>query len=288
MNSNLVLQEAIGPFDVYCYGFGNPGATGKGYILGFVLSSVKKKKILSHQGSQTLDKINAFDLAEVKETNIGQINLIQVSSFCGPTGLIWGYHLVKPRNLYQSHPLGIKSTSLHPKIKVYSAGPLFEASKTLLGTVEKPHFPIIPGSHLPSAYKTIEQEGPSHLFASIAIGIAKNRERHANLLMEDVGQIPLSEDTFLKQKLYKKQILQKLADSVVIIGQNQKVEYKEIFVAISDVIVKKGEIGCALIAAPYITLAKKAYHLKTQRSLSEINIDTWRQLVKPYFLCYNK
>jgi histidine decarboxylase len=284
MNVKSVFKEAISPFRQYCYGFCNPASSGKGYILGFVLSAVKTKQGLSHQGSHMLDKINAFDLAEVAETNIGQTNMIKVSSFCGPTGLIWGYHLAKHNNLYQPHPLGVQETSLEPKLKVYSANPLFQAFKILLGTVDEPHFPILPGSHLPCAYKTIEAEGPVHIFASIAIGIVKNRERQANLLMEDVGGIPLTEDTPEKQALYKKQVLQKLADSVVVIGRNQKVDYKEVFVEITDIQVNKGEVGCALIAAPYITLAQQAVNLGTNKSLLETDINQWKQLAQENFL----
>lgn len=285
INKKFLVQRALSPFQKYCSGFrGDPD---KSYILGFVLSVVKMKERLSHSGSWLLDKINALDLAEVESVNMGQVNLIKISSFCGPNGLIWGYDLVPPCNLYQKHPLRIEETSFRPKVKVYSAQPLLQAFKTLLGTVKEPHFPIFPGSHLFSAYRTIISKGPDNIFASLAVGIAKDRTKRACVLMEDIGRIPVPK----KDKAdYKKEILQKIVDSVVVIGRNNNIEFKEIFVEAFDIEIEKGEVGCALVAAPYLTLAQQAIELKGRVSFLEVNLEQWQELIKEKFLinCLNR
>lgn len=72
-------------------------------ILGINYAVTKTEKQFFHDGSTVLDQINAFDLAEIANANIGQINLIKVSSFCGPGSLIWGYDIAKAERIAPSH-----------------------------------------------------------------------------------------------------------------------------------------------------------------------------------------
>ena len=78
----------------YCEGYFST-ALGNSYLLGVNYAVAKVRKQFGHEGSSVLDEINAFDMAEITNANVGQINAIKVSSFCGPRGHIWGYDICK-------------------------------------------------------------------------------------------------------------------------------------------------------------------------------------------------
>lgn len=259
-NTKDLILKALSPYDEYSEGYGNTGSSGNSYVLGFHLGTASVKTEFSHIGSIMLDEINAFDLAETKGPYIGQINMSTVSSFCGPQGLVLGYDIMQPKNLYKESygKVEFKGT----KAMVYSLEPLIDATEKMFGTVDKRVFPLRPGSHVPFANKTIKADEPCIIFSCMAIGIAEDREKDACLLMEDVGKI---ENKGLGPYIqFKEEIIEKLAKSVLAIGHNQRVKYKEIFAGIRFQVVKKGEVGCALVAAPYFTLARN--------SLSKFNL----------------
>jgi histidine decarboxylase len=119
--------------------------------------------------------------------------------------------------------------------------------------------------------------GPGRIYAGIALGIATDRRQNANLLMEDMGLIPDLNGGGKNLDKYKSQIITNLAKSVLEIGSNQKVEYSEIFTGIIDVYVNSGEVGCALVAAPYILLAQNA--LPKPKNLLDMTLDEWESEV---------
>ena len=274
MNKLKLLHGALSPYENYCDGFGSPGATGNSYLLGVVLGVGKDKIQYSHPGSNILDKINVFDLAEVEGAYIGQLNMSIVSSFCGPQGLIWGYDIAAAR--YQEElKLDQELTNIHnERVAVYSAWPLIEATQSLFGTRDHKLFPLRPGAHVPFAGKNFTFEGPKIVYSGIGLGIPEDRDLNAVLLMEDMGWIPPmgSKENFAK---YKSMLLSYLSQSVIKVGENQKVAYREIYVAVKALTVQVGEIGCALVAAPYFTLAKNAY----VADLDRITISEWQQSV---------
>lgn len=253
------LSQSIAPYDNNCDGYGNLGATGNGYLLGVFLGVGKTEKKFSHQGSKMLDEINAFDIAETDGPYIGQINMSIVSSFCGPQGAIWGYDLVKAQNLRvrperSSYPQTATLGDL--AIPVYPIEPLIDATRFLFGSVDKRNFNLKPGAHVPCAGKNIKIDHPGIVYSGVAIGIPKDRSAAACLLMEDVGFIPLEHKENLVE--YEDMLRQRLANSILEIGKNQLVEYQEVFVGVKSIEVNEGEVGCALVACPYFTLAKKA------------------------------
>ncbi len=235
------------------------------YVLG-IYSAVTKSKIkFSHAGSSVLDSINVFDLAEIREGNIGQINMIKVSSFCGPKGLIWGYDICRTD---KKEPLFL-GTDILSLIPVYDISPLAEAFTRLVGTVDYPRFPILPGSHVPCAMKSIVGKGECILYCALGLGIAMNREKKACLLMEDVGKIPHTE--YNNKEDYKKMILRKLVLSILEVGRNQRIKFKEVFLGIKTIRVYKNEIACALVASPYIAVAEAALPRHIDCFNSDIN-----------------
>lgn len=268
-----ILSGGISPYENYCDGYGNSLSTGNAYLLGLVLSVGKSVKKFSHSGSKMLDEINVFDIAETTETYIGQINMSLVSSFCGLNGLIWGYdicrtksNLVYQKELFRANLDGISAP-------VYSVSPVLKATKNLFGTLEKKKFPLLPGSHVPCAGKNIKMEGPGIIYASIAIGIPEIRNEDACLLMEDVGIIP---DVIVANiSRYRDYINKNISNSVLQIGINQRVKYKKILVGAKLIIVKEGEIACALVAAPYFTIAKNAIINGSLNKMLEVDLETW-------------
>lgn len=255
---------AFSKYGDFCEGYA-PGQDGK-YILCLKFGIGVAKKQFGHQGSATLDQINAFDKAEVEGANLGQINMVTVSSFSGPGGLIWGYDLLSlPK---------IEIPELNQGgVKVYSGEPLVFATEQLVGTVTKPIFPVLPGSHVLCASKNIKKTGPCLIYAAIGLGIAEDRN-NACLMMEDVGEI--------EKKNYSTEYVLKIKDnlvkSVLEVGKNQRVKYKEVFVIVKVHDIKEDEIGCALVASPYLSLPKKLKRIVSKDS--KLNLGTWKQFLE--------
>lgn len=255
-----ILQEAEGIHENHCSGFFE--SRNNSYIVGLNLSTAKVKQDLGHGGSNTLNEINAFDKAEVADINLGQINVITVSSFCGPKGLLLGVDLLPPKNFdfFKINSLSNK------KCNVYDMKPLINATRELLGTLKDKRFPIFPGSHIPCAGKSIQKNGPCELYSAIAIGIPENREVDACLLMEDVGVIQ-------EQKI--NDIKRYLVNSIESIGQNQSINYKSIFIGIETIDTKPGETGCALVFAPYLSFPKKI--VRQAESFVSETLEEWQE-----------
>lgn len=301
---------AISPYDNYCDGFGSPGASGNNYLTGIVLEVGITDIKYSHGGSMVLDSILSFDKAEVESVNMGQINMITVSSFCGLAGLIWGHDIAKHPKIHQKHQLFPKGyvhdDYFRLKVPVYSAIPLKEATYRLFGTISKKRFPLLPGAHVPCAGKHINLKGPKHIYAALGLGIAKNRDKDACVFMEDIGELIVMEkdnktirfvannkefdysdkvlDFHEQIAKSKSKILENIATAVLEIGKNQKIEFKEIFVDIVDIIINENQIGCALVAAPYFTLAKNAVPYAKVGNLTELDLFLWEKEVGKNFI----
>lgn len=269
-NANEIVKKTIGTEKSYCDGYFN--GNNNHYIAGLTISIGTADAQLSHPGSKILDEINVFDIAETAENvgaNIGQINLITVSSFCGPSGLLWGYEICS--NQKRKKEIS-RYTHNGKEIPVYDADFLIDAFKCLVGTVSEPRFPILPGAIVPCANKKLIAEGEKHLYGCVGIGIPEDRAKNAILFMEDVGTIE-SEYTAAE----KTRIMNLMAKAIFEIGKNNKVEYKELLISIKELKIEKGKIGCVLVAAPYIRLAQDA--VPKDMELSEVDIDEWEKRV---------
>lgn len=266
------MQIPLSSQDLYCEGYGNPSSSGNGYLLGFVLGVGKTKTAKTLINSQFLDGIVAFDAAEVEDTMIGQINMITVSSFCGPLGLIWGYDLARHDNLRLHHELA-PSEIVYKGVKtpVFSLKPLLEATRALYGSVGSQRFNLLPGSHVPCAARYVNSSNPGYLYCSISIGIPQDRSQNACLLMEDAG---LLEDEGVASK---KALLEQSTQSIMRVGENQKVSFAEIFTDIKTIKIEKNEAGCALVAAPYFTLAKNAVSGFPKKMLYDMKLSDWEE-----------
>jgi histidine decarboxylase len=246
------------------------------YFVAFNVSAAITDNQFSHAGSRLLDETNAFDLAEVAHMNLGQLNLVQVSSFCGPEGLIWGYDVAVPANLRDQQLFSTEDADGRP-VPVYEAEPLMEAATALFGTVSAPQYPIAPGSHCPAAWKATVVDQPGTVFACLAFGIAHDRQTHACCLMEDTGH--LSPALAAENPDWTDRARQAAAESVLAVMHNQGGRCREVFVSLATVPVLSGQVGCALLLAPYFRLAQQACPPAGAAALKELSLSDWTALV---------
>ena len=280
LNEGLTIEDvvngAIGPFDSYCDGYGNPGASGLGYI------SVLTLQIgtVTSDMDEVLQEIVAYDRAEAGGTYIGQINMITASSFNGVNGAVWGYHIAKAEAIANNslQPLFMKKRSDGTEIPVYSVQPLLDAGKRLLGTVGQRRFPLLPGAHVRCAVKSETAEGPTFIWSAIALAIAEDRNVAANLFIEDAGHSTLQSEedrTRFLDRLYRN-----IAESVIRCGDDQKVQYKEIFVGGKIEWIPEGHVGSALTCAPYVVLARQVVPVgEKPQVLLNLTLSQWEESI---------
>lgn len=255
-NAARIINTCVGSYENWCASAGIlPGGS---YIatplIGFGLCADE-----AEISSPMLQSIVAFDRAESSTANLTQTNLIRVSSFCGVNGLLWGYDLAR-------QPLQPHSSLSHDSFDVHDLTPLCEATQTLLGTVKEPRFSIAPGEHLVCAYKSHTVRGACRLYGAMAIAIAADRSRHADLFMEDHGVLASEES--------EDRMLRHLLRSVEQVGANLRVEYSKVFIGLRSWWVPEGHVGCVLTAAPYLHLARNAVP-RQPADLLGMTLDDW-------------
>jgi histidine decarboxylase len=248
-----IVNGAVGPFDDYCDGYGNPGSSGLGYISVLKLSTGTVAKTMD----TVLEGIVSYDRAEKNDAYAGQINMITASSFNGLNGAVWGYDVARHDGLADGsvRPLTRRRRHDGADVPVLPVAPLLEAGEKLFGTAADRRFPLLPGSHVVCATKDITVSGPTSVWSAIALAIAEDREHDSSLFIEDVGQDTAADaerDTALSARM------EHIVDSVLLCGADQDVKYKEIFIGYKQAWVSEGHIGCALTCAPYLVLARNA------------------------------
>ncbi len=278
MNLNQVLNGAIGPFEDHCDGYGNPGATGLGYV-----SLLKLETGIVRMDMDTLlEGIVSYDRAESTGAYIGQINMISASSFNGLNGAVWGYHVAKADCIADGslNPLMIMKRRDGVRIPVYPVRPLLDAGKRLLGTNENRRFPLLPGAHVNCASKSHHADGPCQIWCAIALAIAEDREKDANLFIEDCGAFKGNDGADARIP-YLDYLIENIAESVIRCGDNNKVKYKAIFVGYKTATVPEGHSGCALTCAPYVVLAKNSVPPPgPPEILTEMTISQWEEALE--------
>ena len=263
MSVEKAINFAVGPLDDHCLGYNLRG----NYFLAFHVAATAVPARFSLEGSPRLDAVCAFDEAEVDGAYLGQLNVITVSSFCGPHGLIWGYHVARSPELRGERLFS--RTSGGREIPVYSAEPLLAAGRALFGTRERKRFPILPGSHTPAAMMTHTQAGPGAIGAAFGLGIVGDR-RGAHILMEDVCPLPESE-------VGGRSLVRRVAEGVLVVAEAQRLAVSEIFVGVRTAEIKAGQYGCALALLPYFKLARRALPGGSAERLAAISLPDWEK-----------
>lgn len=264
--SGARVSACVGPLARHCTAA--PLRPDSAYVAAPLLSFGLSPRLASASLSRTV----AFDRAEGAGANVTQTNMVRVSSFNGPDGLLLGYDLLAgelaPSGLAPGRP------------EALDAAPLFAATRALLGTVAERRFPIAPGAHLLCAYKEYFLEGPGTLYAAFAIGLPEDRERDADLFMEDVGA--LGGGTGVEGQ--RRGLAEALLDSAALVGENLGVRYRRVLVAVEAFDVPEGHVGCALAAAPYVQLAEGAVPDEGPEALARLSVAEWEETVSPRFL----
>lgn len=274
MDIRDVVDGAVGAFPDNCAGYLNPGASGLGYIAALTLSVGKVKADMDIG----LEGIVSYDRCEADDAYIGQINMLTASSFCGLNGAVWGYDLARAEDLTEKR---LSTLRRHDGIEVpvYSVQPLLDAAYRLFGSQSQRRFSLLPGAMVVCANKNWTMRGPpgktTKVWCAIALAIAEDRKKDANLFIEDASDTDTTGPRVLDD------LVQNIAASILRCGADQGVLYKEIFVGHKSIEIDDGTVGCALTCAPYVTLAKKAVPPgKKPSSLMNMTISEWERALK--------
>lgn len=272
-----VVNGAVGPFDSYCDGYGNAGASGLGYIS---VLKLQTGKVLMDMDT-LLEGIVSYDRAETDGSYVGQINMIAASSFNGLNGAVWGYHLAKDEKIANGtlEPLFTRKRQDGVEIPIYSVEPLLNAGEKLFGTSDNRRFPLLPGSHVKCAVKSNTIKGPNSVWCAIALAIAEDRTVDSNLFIEDCGDsIPSDSDE--ERVAYLDGLMENIATSVIRCGDDSNVKYKEVFVGYKTEWIPEGYVGCSLTCAPYVVLAKNAVPSgKKAKDILSMTISEWESAI---------
>ena len=256
-------------------GYSNPGGSGHGYISTLTLSTGIVK---TEQLTRKTAEIVSYDRCERNDSYFGQINMLAASSFCGPSGAVWGYHLAIADQ--------IKDGTLEPLctaegIPVYDVKPLLDCTRRLFGVSRRKRFPLLPGAHVICAYKDATEKGPIWLWAAIGLAIAEDRSKAANLFIEDCsiyGDYDTAEPEVVDH--LRRRVVPAVAKSALMCGKNQNVRYGKIFIGYAYEQVPPGSVGCALVCAPYVLLARDAIPVGGAASMIDMTISQWERALK--------
>ena len=77
-----------------------------------------------------------------------------------------------------------------------------------------------------------------------------------------------------------KEFFEKIALSIIRCGDDSNVKYKEIYVGYKSEWIPKGYVGCSMVCAPYVVLAKNAVPKGTAPShMLNMTVDEWESAV---------
>lgn len=276
--------RAISPFPNHCDGYGMPGATGLGYVSVFNVSC----GVCNKTDDSLIDSIVSYDRAECDGAYIGQINMLTASSFCGPMGRIWGHDLAVHDDIAEHHiePLFTVKQFDGSELPVYDAAPLQEAAIALFGTDADRHFPPMPGAHVICANKgrtayrprTGEPNGENQgygVWALLSLTVARDRDQCACLFIEDAG-VWTKNDNEQDLLAFLDQHRRNVAASITACGQDSGILFDRSYVAGAHAMLKPGQVGEALCAAPYVTLAQNAVPADGFDALESMTLSQWK------------
>ena len=265
-----------------CGGYLEPTATGRpgAYVSTILLSTgaVDLEQFPGFPFEEDLDQgmaeIVSYDRAECNDSYIGQVNMLQASSFSGVNGAIWGYDLAIEPRIGKTYPVGRIEN-----IPIYSLIPLRDATRQLFGVADERHFPPQEGAMVVCAEKyrtSMVSDGNMWIWCALGFAIAEDRENHACLFMEDTGILPLAGDKeqTVREKLDDR--LTRIAYAAYLCGENQGARYKKIYIGWKASHIPKNHVGCALACAPYVTLPADAFaNISPESEILELSTDDW-------------
>ena len=265
-----------------CGGYLEPTATGQpgAYVSTILLSTgaVNLEQFPGYPFDEDLDQgmaeIVSYDRAECNDSYIGQVNMLQASSFSGVNGAIWGYDLAIEPRIGKTYPVGRIEN-----IPIYSLIPLRDATRQLFGVADERHFPPQEGAMVVCAEKyrtSMVSDGNMWIWCALGFAIAEDRDNHASLFMEDTGILPLAGDKeqTVREKLDDR--LNRIAYAAYLCGENQGARYRKIYIGWKASHIPKNHVGCALACAPYVTLPSGAFaNISPEAEILELSTDDW-------------
>lgn len=270
-DASEVINGAVGSEKDFCMGYLNPDASGNGYISTLKLSV---GKVSVDNLDEVTEGIVSYDRCETNDAYIGAINMLTASSFCGLNGATWGIDLAEAENL-RGNLLFEQKLPGGKIIPVHNVFPLLDATQRLFGTVKQQRFNPLPGAHVVCANKSITQKGPTWVWSAIALTFLEDRSSGANLFIEDANTCP-ADWSYDRVYDYLMSTLKNITKSVALCGEDQDLNYKEIFTGFKFLYVPENHVGCALTCAPYVTLAQNAIPTGKQASdLMHMSINEW-------------
>jgi histidine decarboxylase len=299
---NQVIDNAVGPYDDYAMGYGNPMGTsgesnGAGYIATMKVSVATVEMAGLDWGTQN---IVSYDRCEAADADISQINMGTASSFCGLNGALWGLHLAKvpppagpfatTQDLFTSEEMAaLTARGVTPNVlRCYSGGPLLEATERLFGHVDpkERRNPPLPGSHIICANKSATVKGPAYAWAFIAIAVPDNPDKAAHLFIEDCDTIKPDKTTgrLPSPAEVRKMLLERrnsILKSIAMCGDNyKKVTYNTAYIAGKAIYAGPTQVACALACAPYVLLPRNAVKAVSKpHELAAMSIMDWNDKI---------
>ncbi len=250
------MKEILSKYENFCEGW-----KGEGKFISSPFISISETDPLDKKGNGLLNEILSFDSAEIETTYFGQVNLVKITSFCSPEGYIWGYDLAKV------DMREIKELTAKYKSKILEANKLEKATIELLGTNKYKRFRIFPGSIVYCAFNFKIFPENKIAYGTIGIGIPQDRENQACLIMEDVGIRKIKESSSIaKENMIK---------SIIKIGKEHRIKYREILIMYKEKRISKGKIACVLAAVPFLKIAQKAF----LSNIFDLSLEEWKRKV---------
>jgi len=192
--------------------------------------------------NDTLQHIVLFDLAET-DMGLGQVNFRKTSSFCSKGNFVHGINYTHPS--LEFHAIGKEFMYDFNGIDINDYNRWDNVNKNLINGNIKP------GAHICCAGEWEFGTIGDNLYAGVGIAVPEDK-KNAILFMECVGKtIEITRET----------IREDIIESIVQIGKNQNIKYKEIYVVTDEKTLQK-DLGCAMVTIPYFLIEKIPYFLK--------------------------
>lgn len=167
---------------------------------------------------------------------------------------------------------------------------MLEAGRALLGSRQQRRFPLAPGAHVPCANKSATAYRPRSgkpareagqaygVWCYLALSIARDRERCADLFMEDAGLWTADADAAALHRwldAHRRSVVR----SILACGRGQGRLYTRTYIGYACTLIPPGHVGTALAVAPYLVLARRALPGGDFARLGRLSLSEWERQV---------
>ncbi len=266
------VNPYISRYNKYCQGCSDTDR----YMFALTVSVATVPMTFSTPWSENLDAIHAFDAAEIEGAHLGQINAIEVSSFCSQQGIIWGLEAARVPNLFENKLGKVRG------LDVFDGEGLNRAAMSLFGENREKRFRLAPGTMCRIAKKLKVEKGSCILYGAVGLGLRSGvGVGDARPIMEDTGVFhpSFAERMTLEQR--KNEVSMKVAESVAVLGEDHGVTYESILVMYREIFVPSNRMGCSLVLAPYFRIARDALPEDGIDGLKEMPLPDWESMALP-------